>query len=147
MLIHLTQNYATEVDPEDYAWLSEYVWHFKNGYAARSVGPRGAQGRLWMQNEILGVSNGVDHIDRNSLNNQRYNLRLATKSLQGHNRLMPKRELPRGVSLHHGKYQASIRADGKLIYLGRYLTPEEAEEAYLSACLDVHGELPPSHER
>ena len=57
---------------------------------------------------------------------------------------MPKRELPRGISFHNGKYQASIRVNHKLIYLGRHSEIESAQQAYDDACLKYFGELPPS---
>jgi hypothetical protein len=36
------------------------------------------------------------------------------------------------------KYQAAIKAYGKLRYLGRYDTPEEAHMAYMAAKKDAH---------
>lgn len=143
MQIPLTQGRIAIVDDEDYPTLMEVPWHFKNGYAAWSDYSQARPFRVWMHDLIMGVSSGVDHIDRDGLNNGRSNLRIATKSLQGHNRLMPKRDLPRGVSLARGRYQASIRVDGTLLYLGRYDAPEEAFEIYRQKCLEVHGEYPP----
>ena len=139
MQIQLTQGYSASVDESDYEWLSRYKWHYKNGYAARSEDGV----RIWMHDMILGVNQSIDHIDRNGLNNSRSNLRLASHSLQGHNRLMPKRELPRGVVFHNGKYQASHRVDGVLRYLGRFDSPDVAYEAYRESCFAVHGEYPP----
>lgn len=141
--IKLTQGRVAIIDTIDYPTLSRVPWHFKSGYASWTDYSGENPVRVWMHDVIMGVVGGVDHIDRDGLNNQRSNLRLATNSLQGHNRLMPQRNLPRGVSLTHGRYQASIRIDGRLVYLGRYDTPEDAYEVYRQKCLETHGEYPP----
>lgn len=69
----------------------------------------------------------VDHINRDKSNNTVENLQLIT---QRENCSKDKDFV--GATFHKdsGKYQASIRVDGKRIYLGHHKTIEEAAEAY-----------------
>lgn len=145
--IKLTQGKVAIVDEIDYNYLNQFKWHFHNGYAQRSVGKHGKQKRWPMQNVILGIlpedmghNNEVDHIDRNGLNNCRMNLRKATRRQNAFNRKMKNNTSGHvGVNFHHGKYQASIRNNGKLEYLGRYKTLEEAAQVYLSKRKEIVG--------
>ena len=72
-------------------------------------------------------NNSIDHIDRNSLNNNLSNLRVATASEQNLNR---KYKNAKGYSWHNGKWQAQISINGKKIHLGYFDTEEKASLAY-----------------
>ena len=71
----------------------------------------------------------IDHIDRNKLNNQVSNLRIATQQQNMWNRGF------KGYSWNSvsKRYQAQIRVNKKCICLGSYKTKEEAHQAYLDA--------------
>ena len=104
------------VDDEDYEFLAQFKWHMNGtpGYAARRVptghrGPR-RQDTLFMHHvvaERAGIPRGpiIDHIDRNSFNNQRANLRTADRKLNANNRrIVPRKPtlpetLPRDCEL------------------------------------------------
>lgn len=75
----------------------------------------------------------IDHINRDSLDNRISNLRVATMAEQVLNRKCVINA--KGYSLHKGKWQATIRINGKQIYLGLFKTEEEASLAYLNAKL------------
>jgi hypothetical protein len=87
----------------------------------------------------------VDHADRNSLNNQLSNLRLATRSQQGHNQRLRSTNTSgyRGVTWDKqmGKWQARIMVNGKRIHLGFYADPKEAALAYDAAAKIHYGEF------
>lgn len=79
---------------------------------------------------------GVGFEDGNGLNLAYANLKLATNQQRQQRETAP---LPgnkcgmRGVSPGDGGFLATTRMCGRKIYLGRYATPEEAQEQYLAA--------------
>jgi len=86
----------------------------------------------------------VDHIDGDTFNCRRLNLRAATKS---QNRMNSKIRVDnttgfKGVTCAGpSRYVAHIGIDGKLKHLGVRDTPEEAHELYKSASAKLHGEF------
>lgn len=130
------------VDEADYPWASQFNWHCtEEGYASRNVSPK-ESGKPWhrvmMHRELLGLERGdkreADHINRDRLDNRRSNLRIATKKQngqnQGCNRRANRTSKYRGVSYYKqtNRWQAYCRLDGKLNYLGYYMTEEEAAQ-------------------
>lgn len=86
----------------------------------------------------------IDHIDGNPSNNRIENLRLATLSQNQYNRKnLSTSKCKKGVSYHTttGKYVSAITVDTHKIYLGLYLTEEEAHEAYKVASSKYHKEF------
>jgi hypothetical protein len=78
----------------------------------------------------------IDHIDRNRRNNVWKNLRDVTQTVNQYNVVAPQRNNKlgvRGVCSTKWGFQASIRVDGRLRYLGHFKTLEEAAQAYLNA--------------
>jgi hypothetical protein len=75
----------------------------------------------------------IDHIDRNPYNNRIENLRPATNAVNALNRKLDSRNKSgiTGVRRYRQKWRAQINIDGKLVHLGTYNTPEEAEQVYL----------------
>lgn len=82
----------------------------------------------------------VDHINGNRLDNRRANLRLCTRVQNAKNRPSAK-----GVTWHKqlGKWQASIKADGRNIYLGVFADFGEALQVRRAAELQYFGEYAP----
>jgi hypothetical protein len=73
----------------------------------------------------------VDHINGNTLDNRRENLRLVTAQQNQANKLKAKTKiLPKGVIAVGHMYRASIRNNYSTIHIGVYNTVQEAEEAY-----------------
>lgn len=101
---------STSVDDEDFERLSRHHWSLCNGYVARYEDGR----TVYMHSEILPLERPyeVDHDDRDKLNNQRANLRRATRRQNAQN-LSPKGGASRfhGVARNHqkGKWAASVR--------------------------------------
>ena len=80
----------------------------------------------------------IDHINRDRLDNRIENLRVVDKKGNMQNRI------GKGYSKQQwsGRYQASIKKDGKRIDLGTWDTKEEAHMAYLKAKEELHGVAP-----
>ena len=144
------------VDDEDYEWLNQWSWRATkdthNWYATRAV-PKservdGKQGSIRMHRLITGTTDSyteVDHQDRDTLNNQRSNLRLATHSQNQHNRSMNRNNKSgyKGVSWYKNRemWVAQIRVNGKSITLGYFNDPAKAGAVYDTAALELHGKF------
>lgn len=141
--IPLTRGKFALVDDEDYEELSRYKWHAsKSGYALRNVRENGKLRDIFMHLTILKPPPGFegDHIDRDSLNNTRANLRPATRSQNAINTGYRKGRF-RGVCKEGAFWGARIKTDGKGVWLGTYATAEEAALAYDTAAVEQHGEF------
>ena len=151
--IRLTEGKFTIVDPADFYRLNSFYWLTcgRNGnlYAARLIRtPTGRLNTILMHKEILDSPSGllVDHINTDSLDNRRANLRLATHSQNSCNSRRDKSNTYsrfRGVSFSKRKQKwfAAIRADGKKIWLGYFDNEIDAAHAYDNAARQYHGEF------
>ncbi len=86
----------------------------------------------------------VDHANGNSLDDRLCNLRECDYSQNTANSKDKTRRngLPRCVrSKPSGRYDATLRANGKVIYVGTFDTPEEAHDAYLRAKKEAFGDF------
>lgn len=88
----------------------------------------------------------VDHIDRNTLNNDTDNLRFCTigENCRNSKKRRDNTSGYKGVDFNkaEGKYRARIRiGNGKRISLGLFSTPELAYEAYCKAVPIYHKEF------
>lgn len=133
------------VDDEDYDKLIKFKWSLtQKGHVCATVNRK----TVYMHQLLLSdLPEGYtpDHKDRNSLNNQKDNLRPATYSQQMCNterkgRLYSKY---RGVTFHKrdNKWQACIRFQNKVKFLGYFLNEKEAALAYNKTAKILHGEF------
>lgn len=156
IIIPLTKGYSTSIDPVDFD-LANFKWFAvvdKRGgvYAARKL-PGKPRRQQWLHKIILERILGRevqpneqgDHIDLNTLNNHRSNIRLAsvTQNLQHRRRHKSNTTGYKGVSYlkREKRWKATINAHGKAKYLGLFNTPEEAYEAYCQAAKELHGDF------
>lgn len=150
--IQLTQGQVALVDDEDYEILSQLKWSAhkqKNNYYAISscyCYLTKKRHHLIMHRVIMGCKKGkeIDHIDHNGLNNQKCNLRFATRSQNQQNRRPTNKSLSayKGVCWNKkvNKWQADITLSGKLIRIGFYDTEIKAAQAYNEKAKELFGE-------
>ena len=159
--IPLTQGKVALVDDEDYNFLMRWKWYAakswgdkfraeRNLSAAESRNLGKGHGVARMHAQILSTAAGqmVDHINGDSLDNRRGNLRLTCKAGNGMNRGIPATNTSgfKGVCFYKWAkrtkpWYAQIGYLGKFKRIGYYSTPEEAARAYDAAALEYHGEF------
>lgn len=139
------------VDDEDFEELNKHNWYVKKrkdtSYAARNSKIDGKKVEVKMHRVIMQTPEGfdTDHKDLDGLNNQRSNLRIATRSQNIKNQGTKSSNTSgfKGVSWHKKdkKWQTRIKINGKQKHLGNFTTPELASEAYIAACKEYNGEF------
>lgn len=151
--IPLTQNQFALVDAEDYEYLMQWKWYalFKpNGncfYAVRNSETLNGRRKMIKMHRLI-MNNpkiNVDHIDHNTLNNCRSNLRVATHSQNMANRNSKKNGTSQylGVGWHKvvNKWYAGISKDNKSIHIGVFKNEIDAALAYNKKAIEIHGEF------
>jgi hypothetical protein len=85
----------------------------------------------------------IDHINGNSLDDRWVNLREATPLQNARNIKSRKRnsDLPMGVRVVKGRFQARTVVNKKIVHLGGFSTPEEASAEYQEARRRYYGEF------
>lgn len=84
-IIYLNNGSTVKVDSRDYAWLNKHKWYAKQSaykiYVCRHTTVNGKGVTYRMHREIMQCPEGkeVDHIDGDTLNNQRSNLEIVDK--------------------------------------------------------------------
>lgn len=140
--ISLTKGYVALVDDEDYEELSKHKWRvckMRGGPKAQRQSRRDASGKrtsVYMHRQITNAPPGlvVDHLNHDTLDNQRANLRVCTCAQNGAN--MRKRpglsSRFKGVSWYAlcGKWRASITVNGRFKHLSLFDDEVEAARAY-----------------
>lgn len=150
--ISLTQGKFAIVDNNDFEWLSEWNWYFHKGYAYRSKWIGGTRKKpkvttFTMSREILqpGKNEQVDHINGNPLDNRRKNLRICLPANNAINRKLNSNNKSghKGVnwSDKNKKWEAQIQFHKKKMWLGYFITKEEAALAYNQAAIKYFGEF------
>ena len=152
--IPLTQGQVALIDDEDYELVSQYKWYAQwnpdtqSFYAVTKIRkPDGTRDMLRMHRLVMNAKKGeyVDHINHDTIDNQKENLRLCSCSENLYNQGKRSNNTSgcKGVSWHkrNKKWQALIRVSGKRIHLGLFATKEEAYTAYCNAALELHGEF------
>ena len=146
-LIPLTKDYYTLVDDADYDILSQYKWRILTGkgsfvYACRSGDEPGDC--VLMHREVNETPDGLhtDHINHNTLDNRRHNLRTVIHRENCQNKKASHSSRYTGVSWskRDKRWTASIKINYKTRHLGNFKKDDEvlAAIAYMDAVKDLY---------
>jgi hypothetical protein len=148
-LISLTNGGYAIIDDEDYPLFADRKWRKSmGGYAVRCY--RDQTGKVQyesMHRIILGLRDSkvdADHINGDRLDNQRSNLRIATRQQNMQNRRSARNSASqyKGVSKYtKNRWRACIYPNDKQIHLGLFASELEAAKAYDIAARKHYGEF------
>ena len=147
----LTQGKVARIDEDNWDSLSSFSWSAMKSrrgqyYAVRGVWENGKVIRKWLHREIMNCPAGmfVDHINGDSMDNRRENLRICTskQNSQNQKRRINNTTGVKGVFFNKfGSYVVTIRDNGKAKYLGSFKTLDEATTVRREAELRCYGEF------
>ena len=152
-LIELTQGKVALVDDEDFEKVNQLKWYVayrdkKYWCPVRGIKFNGKLKMLYMSRFIMNVTDSkiyIDHINHDTLDNRKSNLRVCTHAENCYNQRKSKRSTSgyKGVSYHKHvkKWQAQICINYKYIHLGYFNNPKLAYEAYCKTAIKYHGEF------
>lgn len=145
------------IDDEDFEKVSQYKWHLcknrKNIYVIRNKWNKDKRVVESLHRYLMGnpENKTIDHINGNTFDNQKKNLRICsnTENIRNKDKYKNNKAGYKGVLIHKEKkngieYQyiiAEIRVNKKKIYLGHFKTKELAAIAYNEAALKYFGEF------
>jgi hypothetical protein len=148
--ITLTRCHVAIVDDADYDWLvHRYTWSSAGARKIYAATKSRLTGKIVLMHRLItGAISGevVDHVDRNTLNNTRKNIRLCTAAENAWNR-MPLRGYVNGVEFRGVRFCARknvwrvrIVANRKGVDL-TFASAIEAAIKYDELALTMHGEF------
>lgn len=149
--IELSQGKFVIVDDDDFEKLSKYKWYYALGYARRNIKlPNGKRKVIFMHRVIANTPDDMvcDHINGNTLDNRKCNLRNIPKDKNTWNarKKAPARSKYKGVHYHKrdkdkiGKWKARIQVNNRSINLGYFRSEIQAALAYNEAAKKYFGE-------
>jgi len=153
--IKLTQGQYALVDDEDFERLNKYSWYaFKISYGTRYRAARhnpqrknGGAPLLFMDRILVKARKGqdVDHINGNTLDNRKANLRRCSRSQNLCNKGKKSGCSSKHKGVHFfkrtGTWQTYIWVKRKRIWLGYFKDEIEAAKAYNNAAKKYHGKF------
>lgn len=146
--IKLTKNKTALIDDADYLLISHHKWCTlqtrRKYYAVSNIKTTMGAKLIRMHIFLLGKKAGfeIDHINNDSLDNRRSNLRHVTRAQNQYNRSSATRGSSKfkGVSKRKGrKYEAYIQHNRVGKHLGYFHTELEAASAYNDAARKLFG--------
>jgi len=126
----------TIVDDEDFEYLNQFKWYNHKNYAMRLAN------HLSISRIVMNAKRGefVDHINHDTLDNRRKNLRLCSRAENNRNKKYKFNKYGfKGIWAKNSGYQAAISFNYKKIYLGVFKTAREAAIAYNKKAKQLYG--------
>lgn len=144
--IELTRGFVTQVDRIDEGLVSDLNWwacgRAPHIYAASGHNYKGKK-QVYLHRLITGAlpHQKVDHINGNTLDNRRANLRLCSHAQNMRNRKAQKNSSRKYKGVGKNKTCATFTASAGGKYIGSFKTAEEAARAYDAKAKDLWGEF------
>lgn len=132
------------IDDAD-AHLATLKWWFVDRYVRRSRTKANTCHLLHRAVTQAPSGTVVDHINGDTLDNRRANLRVVTHRANSHNTTSTRKNGSHGaigVTWNKRQWQAQIRVDGRLKHIGVFKTFDEAREARRVAEIELWGVEP-----
>lgn len=128
---------------KNYSWRSEYM----EQYHYTRVRAYSKEVRRYIQMHYIILGKNYDHIDRNALNNRKYNLRKATLQENAINRSIQRHNKSGVIGVYFEnctqKWRVYLESNGRKMYFGRYANKEDAIKARLKAEKEYFKEFAP----
>lgn len=149
VFLPINKNFITLIDEEDLKKVSKFNW-FAHRFIVRgkiTYRPRCTKNSAkyrYIYQLIMDAKN-IDHINGNTLDNRKINLRKCDQSQNMANRGPQKNNTSgyKGVYFDKSKkkFKAQIKLKQKPIFIGRYKTSIEAAQAYDKKAKELFGEF------
>ena len=126
------------IDLDDVELCKQFKWYLSHNYVTTQS--------ISLHRMIMDCPNDmvVDHINHNTLDNRKENLRICTNQENLWNSSMYNDNEYRGTyKTSNNKYIARIRYNQETIYLGTFDTQEEAFEVYKHKSIELYKEFSP----
>jgi len=132
------------VDTEDYInkEVNKKRWIYMGGYAYFSYTNEGGHKKKSLHRIIMGDKDGyvVDHINGNTFDNRKSNLRyLSHKDNVRNQHIKNKNNIPGCQLMPSGKYRVRIRSNSKEIHVGTFDNKQEALKKRIEAEINYWG--------
>lgn len=143
----LSQGFESLVDASDFDYLSQYSWHYSHGYAKSRIKTSEGWKYFYLHRFLLNAAKGVqiDHINGDSLDNRKCNLRICNNQQNSMNTGLSKNNTSgfKGVSLERktNKWWAKLMYNRKVVHIGFYHNKEDAAREYDKAAIEFFGEF------
>ncbi len=143
LVVPLTKGKQAKIDRNMEWLLTGNKWvASKNGnnfYAVRNENYK----KVYMHRLVCRPDDGelVDHINGDSLDNRRKNLRICTRQQNAFNIKGRSNQGMKGVTYSSGRWKAKVSLNGKTIHLGSFGNSKAASLAYDIAALNLFGEF------
>lgn len=142
--------HSIKLDNEDMIFLGPYSWTVNDNGCGQLYAKtykydksKKTQSTIYLHRLIMKAPKGlvVDHINGDTLDNRKCNLRLCTNSKNLLNSKKHKDSSSgfKGVRVKGKKYQATLTFNKKFYHLGYYYTAEEAAQAYDKKAFQLFG--------